>query len=110
MLSIQTERQVATPGTIVSLMGVKGGVGTTSIAVQLAATISKVYGKRTLLVDAHPELGHACIYLGLDAERSHFANVVQNVNRLDSELLRGFVVRHALGLGRPVFAREGERC
>ena len=98
MLSLQTEHKMTSPGVILSLIGVKGGVGTTSVAVHLATAISKLHRKRTLLIDARAELGHACVYLGLDGNRGHFGDVVTSVNRLDSELLRGFVLHHASGL------------
>jgi pilus assembly protein CpaE len=98
LLSLHSEHKASSPGIILSLIGVKGGVGTTSVAVNLAATISKSHGKRTLLIDAHKQLGHACVYLGLNGSHGHFGDVVTNVNRLDSELLRGFVLHHASGL------------
>lgn len=85
-------------GRVISFFGAKGGVGTTTLAVHLAMYLTQVQGKRTLLVDAHHELGHICVYLGLDGTRYHFHEVVRNVDRLDSELLRGYVARHASGL------------
>ena len=85
-------------GSILSFFGAKGGVGTTTLAVHLAYALVKTHGKRVLLIDHHAELGHVCVYLGLDGSRFHFHEVVRNVNRLDSELLHGFVARHASGL------------
>jgi pilus assembly protein CpaE len=54
--------------------------------------------KKTLLIDNRPQLGHACIYLGLDGSRYHFQELVRNLSRLDSELLRGYIATHASGL------------
>lgn len=85
-------------GSIFSFFGAKGGVGTTTLAVHLAVYLVQCQKKRVLLIDHHPKLGHVCIYLGLDGSRYHFYEVVRNVSRLDSELLRGFVVRHSSGL------------
>jgi pilus assembly protein CpaE len=39
-----------------------------------------------------------CVYLGLDGTRYHFHEIVKNVARLDSELLRGFTAKHSSGL------------
>ncbi len=88
----------AASGTVLSFFGAKGGVGTTTLAVHLALYLVQCHKKRTLLIDNHPELGHVCVYLGLDGARYHFDELVRNVARLDSELLRGFTAKHASGL------------
>jgi pilus assembly protein CpaE len=93
-----TPATTTSQGAIISFFGAKGGVGTTTLAVHLATCLVKRHKKRVLLIDHHPELGHVCVYLGLDGTRCHFQEVVRNVGRLDSELLRGFVARHASGL------------
>jgi pilus assembly protein CpaE len=93
-----TSSRPAPAGSVLSFFGAKGGVGTTTLAVHLAMYLVQCQGKRTLLIDNHPELGHASVYLGLDGSRYHFNEVVRNVNRLDSELLQGFVAKHSSGL------------
>lgn len=85
-------------GSILSVFGTKGGVGTTTLAVHLAIFLVQCHEKRVLLIDQRPELGHVCVYLGMDGARCHLQEVVRNFNRLDSELLRGFVGHHASGL------------
>ena len=88
----------ATSGSVLSFFGAKGGVGSTTLAVHLALYLVQCHQKRTLLIDNHPELGHICVYLGLDGTRFHFHELVRNVTRLDSELLRGFTAKHTSGL------------
>ena len=56
------------------------------------------YGKKVLLVDNHAQLGHVALYLGMDGSHHHFYDLVQNVSRLDQELLRGFIATHPSGL------------
>lgn len=85
-------------GTVISFLGVKGGVGATTLASHLAMYLAQCHGKRTLLIDSRPELGHVCVYLGLQGNRYHFQELVRNVSRLDSELLQGFVAKHPHGL------------
>ncbi len=85
-------------GTVLSFFGAKGGVGSTTLAVHLALYLVQCHQKRTLLIDNHPELGHICVYLGIDGTRFHFHELVRNVTRLDSELLRGFTAKHESGL------------
>ena len=85
-------------GKILSFFGAKGGVGTTTLAVHLAMYLVSSSGKKVLLVDNHPQLGHVSLYLGMDGSQHHFYDLVQNVSRLDEELLRGFIATHASGL------------
>jgi len=85
-------------GHIISFFGAKGGVGTTTVAVTLAYFLVRQKNKRVLLIDNHPEFGHVCLYLGLDGTRYHFDELIRNVNRLDSTLLRGFIAKHGSGL------------
>jgi pilus assembly protein CpaE len=55
-------------------------------------------GKKTLLIDNQAQLGHVCVYLGIDGSRHNFHELVRNLSRLDSELLRGYIATHASGL------------
>ena len=85
-------------GSVVSFFGAKGGVGSTTLAVHLAMYLVEVHQKKTLLIDNHPELGHVCVYLGIDGARYNFHELVKNVGRLDSDLLNGFTAKHSSGL------------
>ncbi len=85
-------------GSILTFLGSKGGVGTTTLAVHMAMYLVQSHKKRTLLIDHHPELGHACVYLGIDGSPYNYQEVVRNVNRLDSELLKGYIAKHPSGL------------
>ena len=81
-----------------ALLGAKGGVGTTTLAVHLATFLVESCKKKVLLIDNQSQFGHVCIYLGLDGTSFHFQEVVKNVHRLDSELLKGFIAKHPSGL------------
>lgn len=88
----------AVRGSVISLIGTKGGVGTTTLAVHLAMYLVQSCGKKTLLIDNQAQLGHVCVYLGIDGSRHNFHELVRNLSRLDSELLRGYIATHASGL------------
>jgi pilus assembly protein CpaE len=88
----------AASGTVFSILGAKGGVGATSVAVHLAAFIAQQHQRRTLLIDQQQMLGHACVYLGIDGDHHTLAEAVNNLRRMDSELLYGFVAHHSSGL------------
>ena len=84
-------------GKLITLMGVKGGVGTTTLAVHLAYSLAK-RGKKVLLIDHHPELGEATLHLGLEHHNYGFYELACNLNRMDAELLQGFALKHESGL------------
>ncbi|HEY0795215.1 MAG TPA: AAA family ATPase [Acidisarcina sp.] len=83
---------------VLSFFGAKGGVGTTTLLVHLAVYLTKFHNKKVLLIDHHLELGHVCLYLGLGASQYDFYELLTNVNRLDKELLAGFIATHSSGV------------
>lgn len=87
----------ALQGKLITLMGVKGGVGTTSLAVHLAYSLAK-RNKKVLLIDHHPELGEVTLHLGLEHHNYGFYELACNLSRMDAELLQGFVLKHESGL------------
>src|SRR2546423_12596854 len=84
-------------GRIVTVFSPKGGTGKTSIATNLAASLAKHQGKRTLLLDLDLQFGDAAIMLGLEPEKTIYDLVVAP-GELDSEKLAGYTTRHACGL------------
>jgi pilus assembly protein CpaE len=85
-------------GRIISFFGVKGGVGTTTLAVHLATHLVRKHRKKVLIIDHKQELGHVTLHLGLKQSVYHFDELLRNAERLDAELLEGFVTRHPSGL------------
>ena len=85
-------------GRVVTLMGAKGGAGVTSLAVHLALSLAQRHNKRVLLVDQHPSLGEVTLCLGLGRHQYSFYELVHNMDRLDAELLQGFLLKHNSGL------------
>lgn len=85
-------------GSVISLFGVKGGVGTTTLAIHLSTFLVRQHRKKVLLIDHHHQLGHASLYLGVKVNPYHFDELIRNVDRLDVELLAGFLTHHPSGL------------
>jgi pilus assembly protein CpaE len=95
----QTASQVLPgKGRVLSFFGVKGGVGTTTLAVHLAIHLVKKHQKKVLLIDYKHELGHIALHLGIKESAYYFDELVRNVDRLDTDLLESFVTRHPSGL------------
>ena len=98
---IQVTRQgkaAGQKGKVVTLMGAKGGAGVTSLAVHLAMSLVQRHHKKVLLVDQHPALGEVSLCLGLGRHQYSFYELVHNMDRLDAELLQGFLLQHPSGL------------
>jgi len=97
VLSVDPNAQ-SSLGRVICFFGAKGGVGTTMLAVHLAIFLVRQHGKKVLLIDHKQQLGHVALYLGLKDTQYHFEELLRNADRLDSELLNGFIVRHRSGL------------
>lgn len=85
-------------GRVVTLMGAKGGTGVTSLALHLALNLVQRHQQKCLLVDEHPALGDVSLYLGLGRHPYSFYELVHNTDRLDVDLLQGFLSQHSSGL------------
>ncbi|MAY80253.1 MAG: hypothetical protein CL930_05640 [Deltaproteobacteria bacterium] len=80
-------------GKAVAILGSKGGVGTTTIAANLAATLANEPQRRVLLVDLNLFLGDVGVHLGLEKEPTvmQFLNGSANTDNIDS------IPRHRTG-------------
>jgi pilus assembly protein CpaE len=85
------------PGSVLAFMGAKGGVGTTTLASNLAVRLHQHAGRKTLLVDLHLELGDAALFLGIQP-RFHLVDLVRNFHRMDADLLSSYVEPHKSGV------------
>ncbi|MGZ4888339.1 MAG: AAA family ATPase [Candidatus Angelobacter sp.] len=85
-------------GKIITLLGAKGGAGVTTIAVHLSTFLARLSTHKTLLIDQHPNLGDAALYLGIDKHLYNFYELISNIQRLDANLVQGFVAHHSSGL------------
>jgi pilus assembly protein CpaE len=83
----------ATPvgtGEVFALVGAKGGVGTTTAAVNVATALAKVAPSQTLLVDLHLAHGDAALLFGAEA-RFSIVDALENTHRFDEAFFRGLV-------------------
>lgn len=90
------EAPVARRTKVVTVFGTKGGVGKTVLATNLAVALAGM-GSDTVLVDLDLQFGDTGIMLQLVPERTIF-DAVQAFDRLDTEMLRGFLTQHSSGL------------
>jgi pilus assembly protein CpaE len=95
-------RRVTTPATpaatgeVFAFVGAKGGVGTTTVAVNVATALAQQSGgATTLLIDLHLAYGDAAVFLGTEP-RFSVLDALENVHRLDKAFLNSLVA-HANG-------------
>ncbi len=85
-------------GKVITLIGAKGGTGVTSLALHLALELAHEGKRKCILVDQHPALGDASLYLGTGRHQYSFYELANSSDRLDEELLQGFLLHHFSGL------------
>ena len=86
-------------GKIIYLMGSKGGVGTTTIAVNLAANLvkSSINPVSVALVEMNCILGEIPIFLNIKPKFS-WGEIARNISRLDAQYLISTFSKHANGI------------
>jgi pilus assembly protein CpaE len=82
-------------GKVYSFIGTKGGVGTTSLAVNFAAVLAQ-RKQNTVIVDLDWIANDVAMQLGAFPQYT-LAEVAENMSRLDQALFEGFVTRDPLG-------------
>ena len=91
-------------GSIIAVAGSSGGVGSTSIAVNLAVSLAQNPKRTVALLDLDLALGDADVFLDMIPDYT-LLDVTQNISRLDLALLRKSLTKHETGvylLPRPV--------
>lgn len=78
-------------GRVITVAGSKGGVGTTTLAVHLAAELAAIH--RVLLIDLDLGMGDVAPMMDLTS-RDSIADLVARADRLDERMLTGAVVVH----------------
>ena len=92
------QRPASETGQVFGFVGAKGGVGTTTVAVNVATSLAAIAKPgRTLVADLHQAGGDAAVFLGAEP-RFSILDVLDNTQRLDQTFLRGLVTQVAPNL------------
>ena len=95
---VSTQRKARSSGTrgrVYAVLNAKGGNGATTVAVNLALTVALTQGSAAL-IDLAP-VGNAALHLNLKPGFTAM-DALNNLHRLDSTLLDGYMTRHESGL------------
>lgn len=86
-----------TLGRLACFYGAKGGVGTTTIAINTAIALANRMKRKTALIDANLQFGDMRVFLDLSLDSSSIVNAISEPD-LDAELLRKLIVSHHAGM------------
>ncbi len=95
-------RRVARPagkaaaGKMFAIMGAKGGLGSTTVAVNLATALKQASRQPTLVMDLHLTHGDASVYFGVEP-RFSVLDALENIHRLDETYFKGLVTTTKAG-------------
>ncbi len=92
-----TTETFAKPKNTFIVFSPKGGVGTTTIATNLALSLHKALNEDVLLIDGRHLFGDVALYLNLRTGNS-ITDLISHVGLLDERLIRQVAVRHISGL------------
>ncbi|MCK5426650.1 MAG: AAA family ATPase [Thermodesulfovibrionia bacterium] len=85
-------------GKIINVIGTKGGVGTTTVAVNLAACLKELNGVQSVaLIDMNNILGEIPLFLDINPA-FNWGEVAKNISRLDSTYLMSILSKHQSGI------------
>lgn len=84
-------------GCLITVFGAKGGIGKTTLAVNLATSLALANRQRVALVDLDFVFGGAAVMLDLQPRRP-MVELTRRGTDLDAEALDGFLVRHESGV------------
>ena len=95
---------------VIAVFGAKGGIGKTTLAINLAVAIARQSKQRVSLVDVDTQLGDVAVMLDLVPERT-IVDAAEMVDRLEPELIQTLLHEDASGvhvLAGPLHPEEGE--
>ncbi|HEY7589410.1 MAG TPA: response regulator [Candidatus Limnocylindrales bacterium] len=84
-------------GRVFALYGAKGGVGTTTIAINAAIALHRELGRKVCLVDGNLQFGDHRVFLDLGLDRRSIVDIV-TATSIDQDLVRQVLVKHDSGI------------
>ena len=98
-------------GKVLAFYGAKGGVGTTTIAINTAIALHAEHQRRVALVDGVLQFGDHRVFLDLGNDRKSISDLA-SVHTIDADLMKSVVVQHDSGVDlllAPPTPEEGDR-
>ena len=88
------------PGQIIAVFSPKGGVGRTTVAVNLAVAAATELGKKVVLVDGSFQFGDVGVLLNLNPKNKSIADLAPELDQAGHEVesIDTFVINHSAGI------------
>ena len=86
------------PGIVVAIFSPKGGVGRTTIAVNLAVAAASLGGRRVALMDASFQFGDVGVLLNLNPKNKSIADLANQLEAGEPDELDSYVINHSSGV------------
>jgi pilus assembly protein CpaE len=88
------------PGQVVAVFSPKGGVGRTTVAVNLAVAAGTELGKKVVLVDGSFQFGDVGVLLNLNPKNKSIADLAPELDQAGHEVesIDTFVINHSAGI------------
>jgi pilus assembly protein CpaE len=95
--SVESAAAAAAAGRVLAFYGAKGGVGTTTLAINAAIALQRDQGRRVVLVDGNLQFGDHRVFLDLGLDRKSIVDVVV-APTIDQDLLKSVLIHHDTGI------------
>ncbi len=86
------------PGLIVAVFSPKGGVGRTTVAVNLAVAAATELGKKVVIMDGSFQFGDVGVLLNLNPKSKSIADLIPELDAGDLESIDTFLINHTAGI------------
>ena len=85
-------------GTVVAVFSPKGGVGRTTVAVNLAVAAANELGKSVVIMDASFQFGDVGVLLNLNPKSKSIADLIPELEAGEPDSLDTFLIKHTAGI------------
>ena len=86
------------PGQIVAIFSPKGGVGRTTVAVNLAIAAATELGKKVVLMDGSFQFGDVGVLLNLNPKSKSIADLIPELDAGELDSIDTFLINHTAGI------------
>lgn len=88
-----TQNELREPGSTITIYSPKGGVGSTTLATNLAISML-TDGKKVILIDGNTQYGDVSVFMNVQA-RTFLADLVSRADELDDDIVTDVISIHA---------------
>ena len=86
------------PGSVVAVFSPKGGVGRTTVAVNLAVAAATELGKKVVIMDGSFQFGDVGVLLNLNPKSKSIADLIPELEAGELESIDTFLINHTAGI------------